>query len=183
MGTRKIAFFNLYEIEGGESLIASILITDEFGIPLEFKCTQSIKPTAIQKTLYGDKMRSYIAVKLCGLPLINSINNRPEILYVNDISLLEIRKYIDIPTIFVSRAGEIINLSSVGDNENEKYKLEDTNGQFQSLVMRSSFIFKDDIKTTKELANLLFVNFDLVEPFERMLKSIIILGNNDNKFK
>ena len=183
MGNHKIAFYNLYELEGGESLIASILVTDEFGIPLEFKCTQSIKPTAIQKTLYGDKMRSYIAVKLCGLPLLNSINNRPEIIYVNDIALLEIRKEIDIPTIFISRAGEVIKLSSDGEIENEKYKLEDASGQFQPLVMQSNLIFKNDIKTTKELANLLFVNFDLVEPFERMLKSIIILGNNDNKFK
>ena len=183
MGNHKIAFFNLYELEGGESLIASILVTDEFGIPLEFKCTQSIKPTAIQKTLYGDKMKSYIAVKLCGLPLLSSINNRPEIIYVNSRPLLELRSEIEIPTLFVSRVGEIISLSSSDEIENEKFKLEDKSGQFQPLILQSNILYSDDLKNTQELANLLFVNFDLVEPFERMSKSIIILGNNDSKFK
>lgn len=183
MGNHKIAFFNLYELEGGESLIASILVTDEFGIPLEFKCTQSIKPTPIQKSLYGDKMKSYIAVKLCGLPLLGSINNRPEIIYVNSRPLLEIRNEIEIPTLFVSRVGEIISLSSSNEIENEKFKLEDISGQFQPLILQSHISFSEDLKQTQELANSLFVNFDLAEPFDRMLKSIIILGNNDSKFK
>jgi hypothetical protein len=183
MGIHKIAFFNLYELEGGESLIASILITDEFGIPLEFKCTQSIKPTAIQKTLYGDKMKSYISVNLCGLPLLSSINNHPEIIYVNSRPLLELRNVIEIPTLFVSRVGEVISLSSSDEIENEKFKLEDKSGQFQPLILQSNNSYSDDLKNTQELANTLFENFDLVEPFERMLKSIIILGNNDSKFK
>jgi hypothetical protein len=183
MGKHKIAFFNLYELEGGESLIASILVTDEFGIPLEFKCTQSIKPTAIQKTLYGEKMKSYIAVKLCGLPLLGSINNRPEIIYVNSRQLLELRNEIDIPTLFVSRVGEVINLTSSSEFENEKFKLEDSSGQFQPVILQSHISHSDDLKHTQELTNSLFVNFDLAEPFERMLKSIIILGNNDSKFK
>lgn len=183
MGNHKIAFFNLYELEGGEALIASILVTDEFGIPLEFKCTQSIKPTAIQKTLYGDKMKSYIAVKLCGLQLLGSINNMPELIFVNSRQHLELRKEIDTPTLFVSKVGDIINLSSSNEINNEKFKLEDSSGQFQPLNLQAHISFRDDLKQAQELANSLFVNFDLAEPFDRMLKSIIILGNNDSKFK
>lgn len=182
MDKQKIGFLSLYDLETPDTYVGSLLITDENGIPLEFKCTQSVKPTAIQKTLYGDKLKPYIAITLCGIPLLNSINNKPDLLCINIPFILDIRTEIEIPTILIRRAGEIVNLGTDKQNDNEKQRIENELGSFQSIIIQSHQDHKEESKRFTSNINELFNNFDLVEPFERMKKSIEILGRNDNKF-
>ena len=182
MDKQKIGFLSLYDIETPDTYLGTLLVTDNNGIPLEFKCTHSVKPTAIQKTLYGDKLKPYIAVTLCGVPLLNSISNKPDIICVNIPFILDIRAEIEIPTLLIRRAGEIINFGTDGLNDNEKHRIENESGLFQAIVIQSHQDNKEEAKKYTSLINELFNNFDLIEPFERMKKSIEILGKNDNKF-
>lgn len=182
MDKQKIGFFSLYETEIADSYVGALLITDENGIPLEFKCTHAVKPTAIQKSLYGDKLKPYIAINLCGVPLLSSISNKPNILFINIPFILGLQPEIEIPTILIKRAGESVNLQS-DDYEIEKHRVENDMGQFQAVVLQSHPDGNDENKSLNGTVNQLFNNFDLIEPFERMKKSIEILGKNDNKFK
>lgn len=181
MEKQKIGFLSLYDLETLDTYVGSLLVTDNNGVPLEFKCTHSVKPTAIQKTLYGDKLKPYIAVALCGVPLLNSISNKPDILCINIPFILDIRAEIETPTLLIRRAGEIINLGT--DNKNEKHRIENVAGVFQSIVIQSHQDKKEEAQKYTSTINELFNNFDLIEPFERMKKSIEILGKNDSKFK
>lgn len=183
MDKNKIGFLSLYEIETSESYVVSLLVTDNNGIPIEFKCTHAVKPTAIQKTLYGEKLIPYIGITLCGIPLINSISNKPDIICVNLPYLLDIRVEIKTPTLLIRRAGEVINIGNDNKTDNEKYRIENEFGNFQSIVIQSHIENKEEAKTHMPLVNDLFNNFDLIEPFDRMRKSIDILGKSDNKFK
>lgn len=185
MGNNKFGFLSLYETETPDSYIGSLLITDEFGIPVEFKCTHAVKPTAIQKALYGDKLQPYIAIELCGTPLLKSISNQPEIIIVNLPYLLSIRNTIEKPTILIKRAGDTINFESddTKDKEGSKERMETESGSFQPIVIQSHPDFSDDLNNIREELNSTFNKFDLVEPFERMKKSVEILGKSDSKFK
>lgn len=182
MEKQKIGFFSLYDTDTAESFVGALLVTDDNGIPLEFKCTHAVKPTAIQKSLYGDKLKPYIAVTLCGIPLLNNISNKPDLLFVNIPFVLGLRPEIETPTLLIKRAGESINLQS-DESDAEKQRIENESGQFQAIILQSHPDHKDESKSLNGKINQLFNNFDLIEPFERMKKSIEILGKNDNKFK
>ncbi len=180
MGKQKLGFFSLYATEVTDSYVGSLLVTDEFGIPLEFKCTHAVKPTAIQRSLYGDKLQPYVAITLCGIPLINSIGNKPDMLFVNIPYILGIRPNIEISTLLIRRAGESINLQS-DEDDSEKHKIE--SGLYQAVILQTHPSYKEEAMRLNGEINLLFNNFDLIEPFERMKKSVEILGKSDSKFK
>lgn len=182
MEKQKIGFLSLYDTDTSDSYVGALLITNENGLPLEFKCTHSVKPTAIQKSLYGDKLKPYIAITLCGIPLLNSISNEPDILFVNIPFILGIRPEIEIPTLLIRRAGDSINLES-DENETEKERIESESENYQAIILQTHPDNKEESKSQNELVNELFKNFDLIEPFERMKKSVEILGKNDSKFK
>ena len=179
MEKQKIAFFSLYETENVDSFVGALLVTDNHGIPLEFKCTHAIKPTAIQKSLYGEKLKPYIAVILSGIPLLNNISNKPDLLFVNIPYVLGLRTEIKTPTFLIKRAGESINIQS-DESDSEKHRIEDELGQYQTIILQSHPNHKDEFKSFNGIINQLFNNFDLIEPFERMNKSIKILGEKDN---
>ena len=182
MDKHKIGFFSLYDTDSADSYVGALLVTDDNGIPLEFKCTHAVKPTAIQKSLYGDKLKPYIAVTLCGIPLLNNISNKPDLLFINIPFILGIRPEIEIPTLLIRRAGESINLQS-DENKTEKQRIESESGQFQAVILQAHPDNNAEAKSWNGKTNQLFNNFDLIEPFDRMKKAIEILGKNDNKFK
>lgn len=182
MDKQKIGFFSLYDTTTEDSYVGALLVTDNNGIPLEFKCTHAIKPTAIQKSLYGDKLKPYIATTLCGIPLLSSISNKPDLLFINIPYILGIRPEIETPTLLIRRAGESINLQS-DENKTEKQRVESESGQFQAIILQAHPDNSAEVKSWSGKINQLFNNFDLIEPFDRMKMAIEILGKNDNKFK
>jgi hypothetical protein len=46
------------------------MVIDHRGYPLEFRCTTPVKPTPIQKIIYGSLLDQYIGVELCGKRLL-----------------------------------------------------------------------------------------------------------------
>jgi len=50
------------EKKSDETYVGGILISDYYGIPVEFKYTEPIKPTNLQKILYGKSIEKYLTV-------------------------------------------------------------------------------------------------------------------------
>ena len=55
--------------------VGGVLVIDSNGFPLEFKHSNKISVTKVQKTLYGDSLLTYICQKLLKNKLINSIES------------------------------------------------------------------------------------------------------------
>ena len=83
-----LGFLTLSSTQNQDGYLGAILITDVQGVPKEFRCTHPVKPTTIQKPLYGNTLEPYIGVDLCGVPLISSISNKPSLILVNNEYLL-----------------------------------------------------------------------------------------------
>ncbi|MEI6488251.1 MAG: hypothetical protein WCP52_04780 [Bacteroidota bacterium] len=184
MSRKKIGFVSLYETEVRDSYVGTVLITDHYGIPLEFKCTHSVKATAIQKALYGERLEPYIGIELCGVPLLKSITNTPDFLFINIPYLVGIRKKIDLPTILISRAEKNKDTESSANTGDEKILIVNEYDTYEPIEIEYHPDFaKHDSNLTLEEIQLVFANFDLFEPFDRMRKSVEILGKSDSKFK
>lgn len=82
MAGRKLGFFNV--IESGGRYVGGVMITDENGIPQEFKYTEPIKPTRIQAILYGGSLERYIRQEVIRAKLLKSVQNKPEFIFVDN---------------------------------------------------------------------------------------------------
>lgn len=71
--------------------IGGLMVTDRFGLPLEFRYTEPIQPSKIQQVLYGQVLNSYIKKEVILETLLKNIEISFKALLVEDDALLEIR--------------------------------------------------------------------------------------------
>jgi len=180
-----LGFLALCETSSKDSYLGAVLVTDSQGIPQEFRCTHPVKPTTIQKPLYGNMLEPYIGVNLCGVPILKSIQNIPSLIVVDKEFLLDVRKAISCPVIFIRRAGEAIDLKSTTGSEGnfKRERVDCATGRFQPIVFTPHPDFNDDIAVARKLLEKVFSYLDPLEPFERMLKAIEVLGKQDKRFQ
>jgi len=182
---KPFGFLALIKDENRNSYLGALLVVDLMGRPVEFRVTFPIKPTAIQRPLYGDALEPYIGVELCGKQLINSVDHDMELIFVNQEYLLDIRKDYDIPAIFIKHAGDVIEVSTIDDKKpfGQKKQLSSESGRFQPVVIYSSPIAPDDLEDATEVVNQFFEDTDLIEPFDRIYNALDILVSQDERFQ
>lgn len=68
----RIAFVDTTLFDDG-SIRGGVLVTDKDTRPYEFRVTSPIKPTALQKLLYGVSLTDYVYGQLIVLPLLKNV--------------------------------------------------------------------------------------------------------------
>jgi len=180
-----LGFLALYETPTHDGYLGAILVTDLQGIPQEFRCTHPVKPTTIQKPLYGNTLEPYIGINLCGMPLIGSIQNKPLLIVVHKEFLLGVRTASPCPVVFIRRAGEAIDVKPSDSSETtlRRERIDCPTGRFQPIVLTPHPDFDDDIASAREILEKIFSYLDPIEPFERMSKAIEVLAKQDKRFQ
>jgi hypothetical protein len=77
------------------------LVTDEDTHPLEFRVSGAIRPTSLQKILYGDTLNEYVSNDLIGLPMIQALENKPDLVLVREAEFLKLRPKMEMPVLWV----------------------------------------------------------------------------------
>jgi hypothetical protein len=103
---KKFAFLDLAVFEDGEAIRGGCLVTDEHTHPLEFRVSGAIRPTNLQKILYGDTLIEYISNDLIGLPMLQALDNKPDIVLVREAEFLKLRLGVDMPVLWVRATAE-----------------------------------------------------------------------------
>jgi len=180
-----LGFLALHTTLNEDGYLGAILVTDNQGIPQEFRCSLPVKPTTIQRPLYGERLGPYIGVKLCGIPLIESIQIKPSLIVVNKDFLVEVRVACHYPLVFLSRAGEAIDINSSDseDTKVRKERIDCSSGRFQPIIVSPHPNFHDDISEAREILEDIFNYLDPLEPFERIRSAIEIIGKRDQRFQ
>jgi len=65
------------------------MVTDAFGLPLEFRYTEPVRATKLQRILYGDVLEKYIHGDVIAGNLISRLDQKPELFLVSDADVLE----------------------------------------------------------------------------------------------
>jgi len=180
---KMVGFLHLLLTEAKDGFLSALLVTDIRGIPQEFRCTRPVKPTAIQQKLYGDKLKPYIAVNLCGVPLVESLENSPAAILVREKLLLGVRPFVEFPVIYVEKSGEAIEIQSVGlSNGGLRLKIESPGGRFQPVSCETHPDFHEDGETISDVLKEISENLDPLEPFGRILSAVKVIGQKDDRF-
>jgi hypothetical protein len=98
---RVFAFLDIVSFEDGAAIRGGCLVTDGMTRPLEFRVSGAIRPTPLQKVLYGDTLHEYICSDLIGLPILESLENKPEIVLIRDAEFLKLRPRVNTPVLWV----------------------------------------------------------------------------------
>lgn len=167
--TTCIAFLGYQEFDDGEAIRGAILATDEWGKPLEFRCTAPVRPTQLQRTLYGTSLLPHVLTELIGKPLFNSLKEKPQLVLINEAAYFDVRHKIDLPVIRIKKVNE------ARGNENGKSKsllIQSASGKFESLDIAPHWNFATDLDAVSQRLTELFGRWDLKEPFDRLREGL-----------
>jgi hypothetical protein len=171
----KVAFLSYVELDKGGAGRGAILVTDQATKPVEFRCTTLIRPTAVQRTLYGETLRPHIAVELVGRQLMHALEEKPSVVVVKDPMFLELRPNLEVHLVCVRKQGEHMAAPPRGPGGQDP-KSEDVlacdSGKFQPLVLTTHWQYGSEMPSALELLRPVFASADLLEPFDRMERAV-----------
>ena len=172
-----IGFLTLLAINQDGGRLGAVLITDERGVPEEFRVTEPVKPSPVQRVLYGDSLEPYVGVDIIGRPLLGKVEAKPEILLVDKPFLVGLRDAANCPVIFLRRVGETLSVG--GDSSGVSVDSKRT----QPVSLEADPQYEEDLREAAELIRHLAESIDLLEPFERIDKAVSVLQIEDPRFR
>lgn len=184
-GTEYLGFLSFRGTTDPPSYVGAVLITNEHGVPVEFRCTYPVKPTLIQRPLYGDKLEPYIGVELCGRPLLSSLDHDPSILLVDRDFLLDLQPASACPVVFAARAGEAIEVQTQPRDVMGWVRRRVTSppGRFQPIDVQVHSEWGEQLEAIRPKIEDVFARVDLLEPFDRIAQALKVLAVQDPRFQ
>lgn len=171
----KLAFLTYVQSEDSSSGRGALLVTDDATRPLEFRCTTPIRPNHLQRMLYGQTLRSYIAADLVGEPLLGAIEEKPYVVLVREPLFLTLRSKTKLRMVCLRRQGEqisaVISEGQTG-SRGEPSLLSCASGRFQPLTVTGVPGHAGELETALEVLRPIFSETDLLEPFDRIAKVV-----------
>ncbi len=96
-----LAFLDVATFEDGAAIRGGCLVTDSLTRPIEFRVSGSIRPTNLQKVLYGDTLHEYICNDLIGVPMLDTLESKLDLILVRDAEFLKLRPRAEVPVLWV----------------------------------------------------------------------------------
>lgn len=99
----RIAFVDIIMFDDG-AIRGGVLVTDKETRPYEFRVTSPIKPTKLQKLLYGASLDEYIYGQLVGLPLLKHVKEKVALAICIREQLLAARPDLEFPLVVLKKS-------------------------------------------------------------------------------
>lgn len=138
------------------SFTGACLLTDGRTRPLHFAFVHPVRPTTIQKMLYGPTLNEHVRVDVILEKLLSGLPQKPHVIFVNDESLLACRRITSCPVAVLTRrpdGNDGASMSSViyetGNRDDDREKV----GRYLVQLEAGS-------------------SADLTQPFDRVLAAL-----------
>lgn len=201
MPKEKIAFLDVASFSDGKILRGGVLVCDLDTEPLEFRCTTPVRPTQLQKILWGARLSEHIAANLLGAPLLRALEQEFSLVLVRDADFLELRERggVSVPVVRLTKHGEIDfdtdsrngSKDALSDEDTDTQGeagettgpvlLESTSGKFEPVVVSSHFRFGRDVTEAREILKPIFATKSIIEPFERIQSALAAVHEEEAK--
>ena len=163
----------------------AVLVTDFRGIPADFRYTDPVTPSRVEKILYGSSLETYLREELILGSLAGAVEVKPLLWIGEDEALAEPLARITKIRSIVLAATNRPPFDTVGMSEKQN---EPGSYIFQSDSVSSPLrislpggkIREEDVKSTVALLVEAAETMDLLEPFSRMGKVLSALGEESS---
>ena len=112
---KQVAYLGVYELDGG-GFAGGLLVCDDRGLPVDFRYVEPIKPTKLQRLIYGAALRRYLLVEAIGGGLLKECNATYGLTFVEDDLLIELGGQCSSPMVCLERT-ELAPLKALGEWE------------------------------------------------------------------
>lgn len=140
--------------DGAHGFVGGVLVTDFRTIPLEFTYVSPIRPTTMQRVLYGKTLDEYVMVDAISKKLIEGLAHKPDIVFVDNLNMLPCQRIFEVPVAYIS-----------------KLQQHESTKQISTVTFRGSegSGFEDSISQT---ISVLEPMVNLWEPFDRITEAV-----------
>ena len=91
MATGKLSIGYVLSLAVADSVfMGGAMVTDAYGLPLEFRYTEPVRATKLQRVLYGDVLEKYIHSDVIAANLVGRLEQKPDLILVADPALLPV---------------------------------------------------------------------------------------------
>lgn len=177
-----LGFLVLEQTATDEGFIAALMVTDNRGYPLEFRATTPVKPSLVQKTLYGGQLEHFVGVELCGKALIRESARKPGLVLVPDRSLLDVADEADVGMVALWRAGEALRVEDEVAASGKRGTIKPADSSFQPLVYEGRFSSAEAEREAVGYLEQCASRFDLADAFERIRTALELLAKEDPRY-
>ena len=133
----------------------AVMLTDSRTRPLHFAFATPVRPTPLQKLLYGTTLDEYVRIDVIGKKLIPDLPRVPDVMFVETADSRAIRRVTPFPVAILSK--------SQGESPNT--------GAFSGVVF-STGDSRDDHEIVAPLISAIDGSINLLEPFGRMREAL-----------
>ncbi|MCA9149362.1 MAG: hypothetical protein KDA92_08695 [Planctomycetales bacterium] len=140
---------------GNSGLIGGYLLLNLLGRPLEFHCTEPVKPNRAQQILYGTVLDAYLYGEQIAQTLVAHSRLQPALIFADQPAVLSLRSHCDVPVLMVD--------TNAGRPDDDAVEL--------ALGAHKLWISPVDAEqevSIRESLSLLSAGWNLHEPFQRI---------------
>lgn len=159
----KIAFLSKH-LSDNDAIQGAVLVTDKDTRPLEFRITETIRPTKFQRTLYGEILYDYILVELVAVPLLAALKEKPSVVLIRDEIFLSISSKQEVPVFQLLKDSERIFAKQIFTEQITS----SPGSKFNTLRIMTTKKFEQQLTSTKLNLEQVYASRDLLEPFNRL---------------
>jgi hypothetical protein len=169
-------------VEGAEGLFrGASLVVDFRGIPLDFRYTDPIRPTRLEKILYGSAMEVYLREELVLDSLVRAVEVKPPVWICRDSDLVAPLKNLSRGKVLCLSMTNRAPMDAVGSVEStgESGVVYAVQVDAVSAPLRAEFApntREDEVRQTAATLVDAAKTMELVEPFGRMQKALASIG-------
>ncbi|MBU7582819.1 MAG: hypothetical protein KAF91_07890 [Nostoc sp. TH1S01] len=170
MDNFKIAFLAKYQFDN-DAIRGAVLVTDKDTKPLEFRVTEPVRPTKVQRTLYGEILYDYILVELIAVPLLAALKEKPKFVLVDDEIFMDANNKQEIPII------RILKQENVSYAKDKSILEEIKSSKFPTIRISCSKKIETKLADVKTSLEEIYTSRNLLEPFQRIQDTCTQINN------
>lgn len=163
-----LGYLGWREMSDTHAYIGGLLVINEEGFPLEFRCTEPIRPNVIQLMLYGASLRQFIFRELMGHNLWEHLSIRPKLLFICKAQLWCIQDKLPVPVAHLSltdQSGELVEVADL-DAEIDSFLVSTPQGDQIAVTLMGKGT--KHATECRDLIGRCARKMDIYEPFSRV---------------
>jgi len=142
----------------GNGHLGGLLITNQWGRPLEFRVSTAVQPNRVQQILYGSSLVPFICADLIGKTLLEKSSTQADLIVTDSFGALDLRRSVDAPVVWHNLQLETPAGDELGPAVIDK--------------LHCHRCFPQDVETVRAMFESAGNNVDLTEPFTRIREAV-----------
>lgn len=171
-GSSLIAFLGFWPVDESGGYTGAIMVTDERGYPLELRVASPVRPSAVQRALFGESLTRYLIVELIGKRLCAELQRRPVVALSNERVASDIEGAF--PVVFAAPADEIV----LHEDARLSYQRVDDGTRSIGLLGHHN-----DVEASAQILKNTTKHFDPLAAFDRIRTALGVLSESDPRYR